>query len=254
MLNNDIWEQLYKGLSYFDSYLPEWKMLKNTTHIPLLLSVIDMFKHDFILEFGAGMFSTPIFYHNYVKKFVTVEDSAIWIKFIEKELPVKNGFVTRNTGFLFTRPNRVKELAFYELNIEQQERLLKCYRKLYRKYDNIDILFIDQIKYGRGKSIKQFYNKSNIIIFHDCQHIHRFGYEIINDILKEEKYNLYIHKTIPAYTGILIKKDIDFDYNRLSEKIELYEKKHFNMICDKNNNFFKNTSNSIFKFVKQEKL
>jgi len=254
MFENGTWDRIWKGMSNFPPNYPEEKLLKYSTHIPLLFSFMDIFKHDSILEFGAGLFSTPIFYDNYIKSFVTVEDNQKWLEFVLEEFPSKEGFKVNGPGFIFKRGNRSKEFTFSELSPEQKAKILKYYRKVYRKCNDIDLLFIDQIKYGRGITIEKFYDKANVILFHDCQHIKRFGYDVVNDILKHNQHDLYVYKTVPSYTGMLVKKGVKFSCDALIDKIKFFEDKYFKMISRRNKNLTGNVNDLVCRFEQQKKL
>ena len=227
-----IWSIIWKyGFEDFDLNLPIGKLFKYSSHIPLLFSTMELLPHGRILEFGSGFFSTPIFYHNYTEKFVTVEDDPYWHKKLIDYYTPKDGFVTVCSNMLFWDGKPYKP-TISEITKKQHKQLVSFYEKM-KEYIPIDILFIDQIKYGRSVSIDVLGKYTDILIYHDAQHKHRFYRDSVDNLLLSCEYKHFSYKIERNTTNIVIKNNIEFDSEVFKSKIKEYETRYFKLLGDR---------------------
>ncbi len=224
----DIWEQ---GFRNFPTNLPIHKLLKYSSHIPLLLSVMEVFSHNQIVELGSGFFSTPIFYHNYVDKFVTVEDDKDWYDKIVRYYEPKEGFEAIYSGLLFWDEKPYKP-TFSEITAKQQRLLIRFYESV-KEHFPTDIMFVDQIKYGRSVSIDILGKYTNVLIYHDAQHKHRFYRDSVDKMVESGGYKHFSYKIERNTTNMVIKDSIDFDSKFFESKIEEYEMRYYKALGDR---------------------
>lgn len=234
----NMWNFISEAMKAKSSY-PTQKLLKYSTNIPVLMTCMEVMAKDNIIEFGSGMYSTKIFYDNFVRNFITIEDDKKWYDIITKTFIAKDGFRTDYVGFYFGNNGPGKKLCFKDLNKEQQLSVLEYYEGIAKKYEDLywDIMFVDQVQYGRGASINSLYKKCKVIICHDSQGVRRNNYEVLGSILKENKHKLFRYKTVPSYSDILISDSASVDIDLFSSVLRKNEKTYFSFMGNINNDF-----------------
>jgi len=246
--NKNIWQSIYEAMDSFPKEYPRQKLLKYSTNIPFLFTCMETLKHDKIIEFGSGLFSTRVLYEYFLETFLVVEDEKDWFKKMKKEYGGKQGFSIICPGFYFGDPGPGRKLSFNDLTNKQKRKIRNFYNNLVKNIDNVDFTFVDQVPYCRGQSILAILNKTNIIVYHDTQAIIRHNYDVIDDILKSNKYKLYSYKTIPSWTNILIPKKHDFNEKEFISVLKEREKTYFDLISSKEPMFKDQLYKTVFKF------
>ena len=118
------------------------------THLPILLDLFENFTFSKVLEFGCGVFSTPVFTKN-CSKVLSIEmgDDDLWYRHILKELEGKENLILKYmkdpTGSL-----SLKEIE-----------------------GNYDLIFIDGPTESRINCLQESVSKglSDLIIAHDTE-------------------------------------------------------------------------------------
>jgi hypothetical protein len=62
------------------------------SHIPVVLACMESFPKKKIVEFGSGLYSTPIFYEHFQEQFISIEGKKEWYDFVRNQYAPKEGF------------------------------------------------------------------------------------------------------------------------------------------------------------------
>jgi len=234
---NNIFQYMCKAMEYGvkEHGFSERKMIIYASHVPLLLTIIDFFPSNNILEFGTGFFSSKIFYDNYKNKYITIEDDDDWFKLMSQEFTQKKGFRLFKSPIL-AQIIKDRNTNPKDLTKEQVASISKYYKQYITQLDkkSWDVMFVDQIKCGRSLSVTGAHNKANIILYHDMRKPDFFNYQSIIDKYTNTNYSLYCYKTIPNWTGMLVNTDkISFgkeDIEKFKIKLKKNEKTFFELV------------------------
>ena len=179
----------------------EWE-----THQPLIRAVMDLYKPDFVLELGAGYYSTPVFLE-YEVGFMTVENNREWVDIMNKEF---------NLNVIFHNLYAIEEgQGVDSLTAEQRHEIISFYRKLEVSKEN-NLLFVDNFRCCRMLAINTLRDKFDLIIYHDSE-----SFEVNNfDRVNKEGFKIYTLQTSGPCTTLMVKNDKGF--KELQETIEPY--------------------------------
>lgn len=246
--NTKIWERIYENFFLFPSNYPRNKLLKYSTNIPFLFTCMELLPHNKIIEFGTGLFSTPILYEYFVDKFFAVEDEEEWFEKLKETYANKQGFIPLLPGFYFGNKGPGKKLGFNDLNEDQKKMLSEYYSHLVEETGHVDFVLIDQAQYARSQSIVTMHEKSSVIVYHDSQYVRRYNYDIVNQLMASKKYKLYSYSTIPSWTNMLIDDSFNLDQESFSCLLKKKEELYFRLISYKEPEFAQQLSEAKFKF------
>lgn len=177
-----------------------------SSHLPILMELLNKFKIKTVLEFGPGLYSTKLFIDN-EKKLTSIEmESIAWFNFVSEEL--------------FKGKNKEIKILFdknFDLNSLKD-----------KKYD---LVFVDGD--DRIEPTKLAFQISNIVIVHDTQH--QWSKEIKSPWDYQVVFNEFPIE-YPSIGGMLAKNpwttlytnriDVFEYFNNISEEY-LYEKYKF---------------------------
>lgn len=185
------------------------------SHIPVHKSVLSVFPVTGVLELGAGLHSTPLFF-KHVDYVVSVESNRAWIDSL-----LRGGSVTQ------TKHKRIVHHKIPSTVIQTTPRdlippaLLKSAIKFYSSFisPSLNYLFIDQYLGFRLESLMSLYNKFDVISYHDAQREqdHRYQYSLFRPT---NQYSSYIYDTLPSHTGLLIKRELEHLIPRFKKSLE----------------------------------
>jgi hypothetical protein len=166
--------------------------------------------------------STPIFL-KYKTKLLSVENDSEWIDYMKN----KYG----NIDIIYHDLNDVKIFTHLkELSDDKKNEILNYYYNLIIPELKPNLLFVDQFTACRTLSINALYNKFDFILYHDCQHagIPFYDYNLIN----VNGFTKYFLKSPIAWTGLMIRTNIDKGYDALNMAIlpHIMEYKNKNLI------------------------
>lgn len=180
------------------------------SHMPILLELFNNFKFKNILEFGSGIYSTPLLLKN-CKKLISIEMESInWFNYIFEKI--------KSTKFDFYFLKTIDEIS----NIIGNKKF--------------DFVFIDGHERIETSNIAM--NLTDTIIVHDTQH---FWSKDINIL---ENFKMVIFKNFPInylpnhamaqnpWTTLFTKRDDIFDIFNSINEIDLYHKYKFPYIYD----------------------
>jgi hypothetical protein len=180
-----------------------------SSHGPLLNAAVEVFRPNFILELGCGKFSTPILASAGVQTWC-IDNDPDWLQMVKSTMPSdsKVEFFFHDLGpevKIGTKP--------FELSPSKREELIHYYEELGRKIPQVprSLVFVDQFTAARTFSINALLGKMDVILFHDCEPAGIPWYEYYFDENKTESYELYTFKTPVVWTGLFVRKSLDFD-------------------------------------------
>jgi len=196
-----------------------------SSFLPILNSVLDIFKFDFALELGPGIYSTPTLLN--IKKTYHIENDEKWYVLL------KNSYNFNDDNILIHhKTDSIDDyISFYNKAI---------FEKRFDNY-NLKLLMVDHYRYARKEAINILGNQFNVILYHDSEFEANNYSQINRSVLDNfKKYELRFSKL--PHTGLLInkklnmKKDIHsitkdkcqeyLDMNNLNDnEVELYEVK-----------------------------
>jgi len=178
------------------------------THLPVLHSVLEVFKPKGIMELGAGLRSTPFLY-NYENLLISIESNLEWLKKVEPYVPLRDKFkfIYHNIGYGIHAKTKYKQIPS-----EVSKECINFYFSFIEKYD-LDFLFIDHVSGLRVTALIELFNNFLIVAYHDAQHP-GYYYEKFLEINSSD-YLHFMFESLGVYTGILI-------HNKYAEKIEMF--------------------------------
>jgi len=148
------------------------------------------------MELGAGLNSTYEFFKHDIYV-VSIETDESWIDKIKIDLVEddKHKLIYHDIGY----NNITRSTLAPDIPKDVFDEALKIY--LYHYQKKLNMLFIDQFAGLRFHSLQNLYSKFDVIIYHDVEESHLYGY---NDFIDDVGYIRIIDKTFIAWTGILI--------------------------------------------------
>lgn len=187
---------------------------------------MSIFKPEFVLELGIGVFSTPIFTSYSPKKLICIENDVLWLDHIKTQCNFRSTdlVILHDLGNGYTSETSLKQITN-----EKRDSIIKYYKMLSdqikEKSNYPKLLFVDNFACCRLLAINNLYDSFDILIYHDCEAAGSafYGFNYISDEIKKE-YNYYILKTSRTWTGCFIKQDIIQD--NLTVNIDFFIKQY----------------------------
>jgi hypothetical protein len=191
-----------------------------SSHAPLLQAAVDVFRPDFILELGSGQFSTPIFAASDARVW-SIDNDQEWLQKAKESLSADSRveFIFHDLGpevLIGTKP--------YELSESKRNELIRYYEDLSDRVPDsrCKFAFVDQFTAARTFSINALLGKFDVIIYHDCEPAGIPWYEYYFDQVKCQEYELYTFKTPVVWTGLFVRKSLNFDGFELCRLCKLH--------------------------------
>ena len=208
------------------------ELMKNwdwSTHTPAIKYVLDKYDIGMILEHGSGVHSTPLFIESGINYQGYEEDALFRLQMIEE------GVYNDTQVEVMPMPKDVNIMQmFSELTDTQIEEIIFEYDKLYYEMqgeflyiDKLKLLFVDGYTATRNLCINMWNTLFDIVIVHDTEpnSWEHYQYNFRNEYFKEH-FNVISITTPVPYTSILIRKELDIDYDLI--------RKYMNEYCDLN--------------------
>lgn len=184
----------------------EWKY---ASHTPLIKGILDLYKPNYILELGCGMYSTPLFCGyigtNEDVEYHGIDNDIDWINRIKKTLGVSIthhdlGEIDRST-------------TWGALSTSQRAGIQKYYEEIAYTLNNdqTKLLFVDGFACTRKIAIDVLKGFFDVVIYHDSQP--KKGTDVFGHMYNQsrelgfEKYHL---KTMRNWTSVMVKDDKGF--------------------------------------------
>ncbi len=198
-----------------------------STHTSAIKYVLDKYEIGKIVEHGSGVHSTPLFVESGINYQGYEEDALFRLQMIEE------GVYNDTQVELMPMPNDVNIMQmFSELTDTQIEQIIFEYDKLYYQMqgeflyiDKLKLLFVDGYTATRNLCINMWNTLFDIVIVHDTEpnSWEHYQYNFRNEYFKEH-FNIISITTPVPYTSILIRKELDIDYDLI--------RKYMNEYCD----------------------
>lgn len=178
---------------------PQWAW---ASHQPVIASLLELYKPNFVFESGIGLYSTPLFTD--VETYIGVESDAKWIAKVKEVLPELN-VIHHNLDINIAE-------RWYNLTSQQKYNIVEFYSELpellHLNRKGIKLLFVDGYTCTRMYAIKTLWKYFDVIIYHDSRQRKIYGYDHLN----VEGFTSYEAVTsIHANTGVFLKEDVGFN-------------------------------------------
>jgi hypothetical protein len=181
------------------------------SHQPMIDAVMMIYHPRFVLELGIGHFSTPLFLKYASCEWAGYESDPAWITQIETTYGVDPGFHDVGNITLATK--------YENLTNDQIQDAMRFYDKIPIPEKSPRLLFVDQFDCLRMISINALREKFDLIIYHDCNPASvEYHYNLIN----KTGFASYYLQTPLAWTGLMVRKDIDKGHGMIASTIAPY--------------------------------
>lgn len=169
-----------------------------STHQPLILGVLDLYKPQFVLELGVGLYSTPLFKGTF---YMGIENNKEWIAEIEKKLGIS--IIYHNLG------NIGISVYLPSMTQEQKDGIINYYKNLPLPQNRPNLLFVDNYPSCRALAINTLKERFDLIMFHDAEPgtFDVDGYNIVDF----SWFNTYYLKTSANWTGLMVREDRGYE-------------------------------------------
>lgn len=198
----------------------EYNRYESSNHKPLVQFVMDKLKPNFVMELGMGFYSTSLFNSYKLDKFISIENDIEWISTIVKS------YYSENHSVIYHQINIDKFTKWSDLFTEEKQGLVDYYQQIKKTIptDGLKLLFVDNYTSCRMVAMNILVGVFDIIIFHDCQPegVLMYEYDFSNTVW--EKWNRCTLTSPNAYTGLLTRKEIPFDFIGIQKYINAFNK------------------------------
>ena len=191
----------------------EWKY---ASHTPLIKGILDLYKPDYVLELGCGMYSTPLFLAADVE-YHGMDNDMKWVNHIKKMLGVSITYHDLGGIDRATTWNELSEL--------QRMAIREYYVAISRGLSDVQtkLLFVDGFACTRRIAIDVLKGFFDVIVYHDSQPKRKVYVNAVNakdrtpsmfghmyDQSPEPGFGKYHLKTIRNWTSVMVKEDKGF--------------------------------------------
>lgn len=185
------------------------EQIRWSSHIPINSSILKVFDITGVLELGIGYHSTPMFFRE-AKKVIGVETDKNWIDKLSSEIEQDE------THQLIHHPMPSHVSRATRRNRLTEQELLDA-RKFMLKFvaDDLNFLFIDCISSLRWEALTHLHSHFDVITFHDYQPPGIHNHYCDGKLELSDDYEMFIDKTYPSHTGILIHKNLMDRFDKL---------------------------------------
>lgn len=194
------------------------KFAKIGTHLPVLQSIIEIFRPRLAMELGAGLYSTPLLVDNF-EWLVSVENDQFWYKKICRRYANK-----RNIEIIYHPIEKHIHSSLSSLDINEVEIHRSFYQSLSDANPKSELLFVDQASCLRTISLMEMYRRFKFIVWHDAD-CDKYEYQRFYD-LDLSDYNRYWFRLNKYATGFMIRKTEKYDETALFCSIKQYGKEY----------------------------
>lgn len=166
---------------------------QEASHQPVIKAVMELYKPQFVLELGVGIYSTPLLCDTW---YLGVDNDREWIDYVQEKYYVHLqyhdlGDVDRSmvlSDLSLTQMEKIYEYYFYSVDVP----IVKT-----------SLLFVDNYASCRAIAMSVFHKLFPLVIFHDCEPTNINCYDKVD--LSER--NMMCLKTNYNWTGLLYNED-----------------------------------------------
>lgn len=197
-----------------------------STHQPLHKLLLEEFRPQFIMELGAGMYSTPLFIDHNPQKFICIENDKKWLDMIVNKLNPRKEY-----DMIFDDLGPDIDLGTFRKNISKDKlnEIIDYYVKVcedvitYSIYPKL--LFVDNFTCCRSAAVNNLSKGFDIITYHDCQPAGISWYEYYFESYLKNEFSHYYMKTPNSWTGAFVSLGLDYNESELiSRSVDFADK------------------------------
>lgn len=146
------------------------------THQPVIRAAMEVYKPQYILELGPGVYSTPVFLE-YNLLYDCIENDAAWIIYLNE----KYGIDVRHHDL----GEISADITFDEMDFKQKKQIIDYYSAIKIPAKHPRLLFVDQYCACRMLSINTLRGEFDVIIYHDSElKVNRFDKVMSNGFIR----------------------------------------------------------------------
>ena len=169
---------------------------KFSSFLPLLNSVLDIFNFDLAVEFGPGIYSTPLLMN--INKSYHIENDEKWYKLLK----ISYDFNNDNVLIHHKTKNLQDYISYYNNAVSE---------KIFNNF-KLKLLMVDHYRQARKEVINILGNSFDVILYHDSEfklnNYNQINKSVLNNF---KKYELRFSKL--PHTGLLVNKKLDAKKN-----------------------------------------
>lgn len=174
------------------------------SHIPTNTSILKTFPINGILELGAGLNSTPLFFSN-CNKVITIENDLDWINKLKNE-----NLITESENHKIIYHNLPKNITRSTHRNDISNNILRETIEFYKSNmtSDLNFLFVDGYAGLRLETLTHLHKSFDIITYHDAEPRFDKDYDYSHFIPSKEYFQIF-DRTFSAHVGILISKKFE---------------------------------------------
>lgn len=180
------------------------KVFKWSSHKPVLLAALDLFKPRLILELGVGNFSTPVLIDSPADRTIHVENDGSWLAMVQEQHGDHTGseFMHHSLPFYVTKSTRAQDVdpatlqsaqEFYQ-DLKQQMTTPSC------------LIFVDHFTCLRTLAINTLFSAADCLIYHDAETPEVYDYQRIDQ--SSPDFDRFVLKTPSSWTGFWVRRSV----------------------------------------------
>lgn len=184
------------------------KALRWGSHVPVCEAVFNAFGINSVLELGAGLNSTPLFFAR-AAHVVSIEADADWISRMRADVTED----ATHTFVHYRAPRGVNRSTYRErLPAGELEHATRFYES--QIPPTIGLLFVDCYAGYRRSAIMDLYRRARVVVWHDAEpeRDHQYGY---SSMTFDAGWTRIVDRTWPAHTGIALCPQLGHETGRL---------------------------------------
>ena len=170
------------------------------THLPVLQSLLDVFRPQGVLELGAGLHSTALF-HRGVKTFVSIETNEKWVEELRETIPQREHFALLHHRVAFSERTRYRAIPQ-----AAKDEAVRYYEAVLARQPKLDLLFIDHVSGLRSHTLAALHPRFDLAVYHDAQD-KGYGWDQ-HDFDHSPSHLHFVLKTFVPHTGILVRRTL----------------------------------------------
>jgi len=207
------------------SKLPPNKLkdLRWGSHVPANSSILKTFPITGVLELGAGLNSTPLFFNN-CKKVISIENDQDWINKLKNE-----NLIIETDDHKIIHHEISKKIVRGTHRKDIPKNILDETLSFYKSFmtDDLNFLFVDGYAGFRLETLIQLHEFFDIVAYHDAEPKYDYAYDY-SLFTPSSKYVQLFDRTFSADVGILISNKFENLIPTFKQNYELAAEEYSN--------------------------
>lgn len=154
-------------------------------HLPLLKFLIEYLRLTSGVEYGAGMWSTPMLY-NALQNFVSFESDPLWLERVADKIGVQ----CVDKYLVYLPVPMIRKTLWTALPRAYQDGIMLFHEFAERDMpylEDKELLFIDSYAGTRYPALKRWFKFVNkVVVCHDVEKPAKYGYDVANKEIRED--------------------------------------------------------------------